>query len=175
MLATLIKQINILHETNLRICRNLNDTKSKFSALPWPLLRNMLCVAFFTDENYYYIFFFVCVRNNVWDIDEQVEKRKKMKRTKKKTTYISMRSDRVVVMFLSLLCCYLMVNVVETYFIFYLVIFAIAVIFIFYICLSLSLSLSLSSMWSYDIYFNFLESTRIVHTLSVKLLCYIYY
>lgn len=27
LLATLIKQINILHETNSKICRNLNDTK----------------------------------------------------------------------------------------------------------------------------------------------------
>lgn len=30
LIATLIKQINILHETNSKICRNLNDTKSKY-------------------------------------------------------------------------------------------------------------------------------------------------
>lgn len=29
LIATLIKQINILHETNSKICRNLNDTKSE--------------------------------------------------------------------------------------------------------------------------------------------------
>lgn len=30
LIATLIKQINILHETNSKICRNLNDTKSEY-------------------------------------------------------------------------------------------------------------------------------------------------
>lgn len=31
LIATLIKQINILHETNSKICRNLNDTKSEYT------------------------------------------------------------------------------------------------------------------------------------------------